>query len=317
MVYRIGPAWSADLAQMEERLASGRFVPCGATQPQSSGWVEPRGIAHAPLVESIGGQLLLKLQIEQRLLPGAVVRRRTEELVRRIEQETGRKPGKKQTKEIREQATLELLPLAFTRQFALPVWIDPGARLLCIDAASAARAELAVTALVKALDGFAVAPLHTALSPAVAMSEWLQSGEPPAGFTVDRDCELKAADEMKSVVRYARHPLDTEEVRQHIAQGKQPTRLALTWDSRVSFVLTESLQLRKLGFLDGVFEGAPQATGDEAFDADAAIFTGELARLLPDLIEALGGEQPLPGSDAPALAPTASLPATHEAEAPW
>ena len=93
------------------------------------------------------------------------------------------------------------------------------------------------------------------------------------------------------VVRYARHPLDIEEVQAHIAAGKLPTRLALTWDERVSFVLTEGLQIKKLAFLDTVFED--KAADDGGFDTDVAIATGEIARLLPDLIEALGGEAQL------------------------
>ena len=205
---------------------------------------------------------------------------------------TGRKPGKKQTKEIKEQAVLELLPMAFTKQGAINVWIDPKRHLLMIDASSPTRAEDVVSALVKSLDGFAVSQLQTAQSAAVMMSEWLVSGEPPAAFTVDRECELKSTDDMKSVVRYARHALDIEEVRQHIAAGKQPTRLAMTWNSRVSFVLTENMQVRKLGFLDVVFEGR-QVEGEESFDADAAIATGELTQLIADLVDALGGEQQL------------------------
>ena len=60
------------------------------------------------------------------------------------------------------------------------------------------------------------------MSPAVAMAHWLGTGEAPYAFTIDRECELKSADEMKSVVRYARHPLDTDEVKQHIVSGKMP-----------------------------------------------------------------------------------------------
>lgn len=115
-----------------------------------------------------------------------------------------------------------------------PLWIDPKARLLVIDAASQARTDDVVTMLVKSLPGLAVTLLNTKMSPTAAMSEWLISQEAPAGFSVDRECELKAADESKAVVRYARHPLDTDEVRQHVQAGKLPTRLALTWDSRVS-----------------------------------------------------------------------------------
>jgi len=72
-----------------------------------------------------------------------------------------------------------------------------------------------------------------------------------------------------------------------------PTRLALTWSDRVSLVLTEALQLKKIAVLDGVFEAAAALASDgkeDDFDADVAIATGELQQLIPDLLEALGGE---------------------------
>ena len=290
-VYRVGPEWQATLAQIEEGLAAARFAECGATQPQSLGWVAPRGTDHAPLVEAVGGQWLMTLMVERKALPLAVVKRRTDELAQQVEQASGRKPGKKQTKELKEQATLELLPMAFTKRATLKVWIDAKQRLLMVDASSPARAGEVVTQLIKSLDGLTLTPLQTTESASVAMSGWLLTGEPPAVFSVDRECELKAQDEMKSVVRYARHPLDIDEVRQHIATGKRPTRLALTWQGRVSFVLTETGQIKKIDFLEVVFEGRARTDKpDDAFDADAAIATGELVQLIPDLIDALGGE---------------------------
>lgn len=289
IVYRIGPGWSASVAQMELGLQSARFVECGASQEKSVGWIEPRGEAHGPLVEAVGGQLILKLMIETRTLPGSVVTRKVKERVAQIEASSGRKPGKKETRDIRDDIRLELLPMAFTKQSNVVVWIDREAQLLVIDAASQAKSDEVVTALVKSLEGLALALLNTQVSPTAAMSEWLISREAPAGFSVDRECELKAADESKAVVRYSRHPLDNDEVKKHVAEGKLPTRLALTWDSRVSFVLTEGLQLKKLAFLEVVFEGASSGK-DDGFDADAAIATGELRKLLPDLLAALGGE---------------------------
>ena len=298
IVYRIGPGWAAHRTALEAGLEKMIFVPCGATQPVSAGWAPPRGVAHGPLVEAAGAQWLMKLMIEQRVLPSAVVRRRVEERAAQIEQATGRKPGKKQAKELKEEIVLELLPQAFTKQAAIQVWLDPKQRRLMVDASSPAKADEVVTQLVKALGGLSLTPLHTTQSPAAAMSGWLTTGEPPAGFSVDRECELKSADETRSAVRYARHALDIAEVRQHIAAGKLPTQLALTWRGRVSLLLTEAMQIRKIAFLEGVFEGGKPAK-DEAFDADAAIATGELGKLIPDLIEALGGEHQ-PG--VPALA---------------
>ena len=290
IVYRIGAGWSATVAQIEESLDSVRFVPCGSSQEKSIGWVEPRGEANAPLVESVSGQLLMKLMIETRALPGSVITRKAKERVAHIEATTGRKPGKKEMRDIKEDIKLELMPLAFTKESSLIVWIDPEVSLLVIDAGSQARADEVVTLLVKSLAGFAVALINTKVSPTAAMSEWLISQEAPAGFSVDRECELKAADESKAVVRYARHPLDTDEVKLYVESGKLPTRLALTWDSRVSFVLTEGMQIKKVAFLDVVFEGNSAVGKDNGFDADAAIATGELRKLLPDLFEVLGGE---------------------------
>ena len=291
IVYRVGPGWAANSAELEAGLDKMIFVACGATQPVSAGWAPPRGIEHAPLVESIGGQWLMKLVIEQRVVPSAVIKREVDARVVQVEKATGRKPGKKQQKELKEEVLLELLPQAFTKQSAIRVWLNPKDRLLMIDASSPAKADDVVTQLVKAVDGMALTPLHTAQSPATAMSEWLTTGEAPAGFSVDRECELKSPDETKSAVRYARHALDIDEVRQHIAGGKLPTQLALTWQGRVSLLLTEALQIKKIAFLEGVFEGGGKPAKDDAFDADAAIATGELGKLIPDLFEALGGEQ--------------------------
>ena len=202
---------------------------------------------------------------------------------------------------------MQLLPMAFTRQGATPVWVDPQAGWLVIGSSATARADEIVTALVDALPGVTVVPLYTQQSATASMSDWLVSQDPPTGFSVDRECELKAADESKAVVRYARHPLDIDEIRTHIEQGKLPTRLALTWQDRVSFVLTEGLQLKKITFLEGVFEGGGNQKED-GFDADAAISTGELGQLVPDLIEALGGEMPEGGMPSvPGAAPVAAV----------
>ena len=288
IAYRISPLWPADLAAIEEALAKSPFIECGATQQKSAGWVPPRGEAHGALVESIGGQWIARLMTETKAVPASVLARKVAEKAARIEQETGRKPGRKETKALKDEALLDLLPMAFTKQASTWVWIDPTARLLVLDTSSQGRADEVVSMLVGSLPGLSVSLLHTQTSPQAAMAHWLATQEPPAGFSIDRECELKAADESKAVVKYGRHPLDIAEVQEHIKQGKLPTKLALTWDDRVSFVLTEGLQIKKLAFLDSVFEGTK--ADDGGFDTDVAIATGELRKLIPDLIEALGGE---------------------------
>ena len=293
MVYRLMTPWAMSQAKLEEALQSAHFVECGASQEKSVGWVEPRGEAHGACVEVVAGQWILKWMIEVKSVPGSVVKRKVQEQVARIEEDTGRKPGKKEIRSLSDDVRQSLLPMAFTKQSSVNVWIDLQVQRLVVDAASAAKADEVLTSLIKAVDGLALALVDTQTAPATAMAHWLGTQEAPQGFSVDRECELRAADESKAVVRYTRHALDTEEVSQHIANGKVPTRLALTWNDRVSFVLTDALQLKKVAFLDVVADESPASAADrdqDHFDADVAIATGELRRVLPALLEALGGE---------------------------
>lgn len=321
IAYRIGEGWATEAKQLAEQLAKEPFLGCAPTQPLAVGWAPPRGVEHAPLVEVVDGHWLLKLKREQRLLPSSVVNERVDELCEQIEAQTGRKPGKKAKKDLKEQAAHELLPRAFTKTSATQVWVAPAQRLLFVDAGSSSRADEVVTLLIQASPGLSLQLVQTAESPAACMAAWLMDGVTPEGFQIERECELKGSDEQKPVVRYARHPLDIDEVRAHLTSGKMPTRLALSWNERVAFTLTEGLAIKKISFLDLAFEGRPEASGDEAFDADLALATGELGRLIPALIEGLGGEHDFAAGAAAAPVP-AALPAPTPEEAlsdspPW
>lgn len=278
----------ADHASLNDALECQCFAPCGATQEKSMGWVAPRGNAHGAMLESVGGQWIARMMTETKQIPPSVLNRKLAERLASIEEKEGRKPGKKEKQELKDEIKLDLLPHAFTKLAATWVWIDHAKRLLMIDTASQSTADAVVTALVEASPSFAVSLLDTALTPQSCMANWLHSHDAPAGFTIDRECELKSADESKAVVKYGRHPLDIDEIREHIQQGKLPTKLAMTFDDRVSFVLTDGLQLRKLEILSAEMEG--QGQDDDGFDADVAIATGEIGELIPALIDALGGE---------------------------
>lgn len=290
-VYRLASPWNHTQAGLEELLGGLRFEKCGPTQEKSVGWVEPRGIDNAALVESVAGHQILKLMIETKVVPSRAVADRAAEEAKKFEETNGRKMSKKEMRDLKDELRLSMLPMAFTKSAAVLIWIDPSAQLLMVDSASQARIDEVMTFLVKAIEGLAVQLVHTETSTTAAMASWLATKEAPAGFTVDRECELRANDESKAVVRYTRHSLDSDEVAQHIAAGKTPTKLAMTYSDRVSFLLTDTLQLKKIAFLDGVIQDRASAGDkkDDAFDADVAITTGELVKLLPDLFGALGG----------------------------
>ncbi len=320
-LYRLPAHAQPDPERLDEQLAALPFTPCMPTQPLSVGFVPPRGKAHGPLAEWVNGNLLLKLQFEQRLLPGSVVRERVDELAEKIEQESGRKPGAKRRRELKDEAMLDLLPLAFTRQTSLRVWISPQLELLAIDSTTAARTDSAISLLTKAVPNLAPQPLMTAESPAACMRAWLLDGVASAGFGIGRDAELRSADSQNASVRYTRHGLDGQDVQQHLTEGKQVKKMALQWKDRLELVLTDTLQLTRLKLDDSVFDqdGAKNSEQDP-FDADMLLATAELSELLPALFEGLGGvTDGLGAAPAAASEPAPFLEASAAADdkAPW
>jgi recombination associated protein RdgC len=289
-VYRLSANLSLDLAKLEESLARNALQPCGNMDKESQGWVSPRGDDR--LLHVLNHQVLIALGVEQKLLPGSIVTQFANDRAAEIEEQQGYKLGRKQMRELKEQITDELLPRAFVRRRVTYAWIDPVNGWLVVDAATPLKAEELLERLNKTLDDLPVRTLHTERSPSTAMTEWLQAGEAPAGFTIDRDLELCAADDGKATVRYVRHALEGEEIQQHIAAGKTATKLAMTWNDRISFVLGEQLQIKRLAFLDILKENSEQGdNADEQFDIDFTLMTGEAAKLLADVVEALGGEK--------------------------
>ncbi len=300
--FRIGPDFTLPtLDELETALQASRFVPCGATQPESTGWISPRSKKATTLAEVIGGRVVLNFCTEKRALPSSAIKAAVEEKIERYKKETGlERVSARAKRDFKEEALLDLLPRAFTKTGTTRLWIDDKEKLLVVGTGSQAGADKVVTALMEtlaAVPGLSPAslgfrPIQTEMSAAAAMSHWLATREAPHNFSVDRDCELKTPDDQKSSVKYARHTLDIDEVPLHIAAGKVPTSLALTWMDRLSFVLTDAGQMKKIQLLDAALENMDKtADADERFDADAAIITGELTGLFPDLIEALGGEK--------------------------
>jgi recombination associated protein RdgC len=288
-LFRVPENWDLTADGLAAQLKHHSFQPAGSFALESRGWIPPRG--DGQLVYALNRQWLIALGVEHKLLPASVIRQTVKERAAKLEGKVGRKLGRKELRDLKEDTIGELLPRAFSRYRATFAWIDPVAGWLVVDAASPKKLEEIVESLRRSLDEFPIEPLKTQVSPVTSMIAWLVGGDGPRSFTVDQDCELRSQQDEKSTVRYARHPLDTQEIRNHIAQGMQPSRLALTWQDRISFILTDKLEVKKVSFLDVVKSegGADQESGEEQLDTDFALMTGQLGKFLSDLVAALGG----------------------------
>lgn len=289
-VFRLTDYWVSHMTELDEKLRSDAFTPADDLAATSTGWVPPREQDDRFAVD-VQGQYLLKFRFEKKLLPSTVVNQTVKARALVLEEEQGWPPGRKQLKDLKDTVTDELLPRAFSIARDVSLWIDPVNRWLVIDAASAGQSDEVLSALGRSLHPYPVEPLKLEHSPAALMTDWMLAGDAPAGFTIDDDSQWQAAGDVASSIRYVRHELPAETIKEHVETGYQCARLALTWQDRVSFVLTDTGDLKKVTPLDilqeRAAEGGPQ-TPAEKFETDFTLMAAELANLLAELMPVLG-----------------------------
>lgn len=287
-IYRLSAPWTMTPEQLEAKLAPQAFTACSSIDLQSQGWISPR--ENGMLVHTVNRQMLIALKTEKKLLPASVVNQVTKARAAELEEQQGFAPGRKQMRELKEEVTDQLLPRAFGVESKTNVWIDPVNGWLVVDAASTSKADDVLKMILKSVDRLPITSLRTKQSPLSSMTAWLALDEAPSGFTVDQDTELRSSGESKATVRYVRHTLEPDDIGRHISGGKQCTRLAMTWADRISFVLTDSLTIKRVTPLDVLKESNAVSNDDERFDSDFTLMSGELAKMLADIVAALGGE---------------------------
>ena len=293
-IYRLAPDHALTPESISSSLEKRPFVPCGSSDMMSQGWIPPA--AHEPEHYAYPWQnaVLVMLKTEDKLLPGAVIKQVTESRVSEIEARENRKVGKREIKELRERIVDELLPRAFTRARTQRAIIDLQQGLVLVESASASKAEQLLSLLRESLGSLPTRLLQTQTTPQTAMTLWLESAD--AGvFDLGQDVELKYPGDDGAIARLVRQPLAGDEISQHLTAGKLVTKMALSWQDRVAFQLTEKMELKRVAMMDTLqdeMKDADAADREALFNTGLTLLLGELRNLVPQLIEALGDEMP-------------------------
>ena len=269
------------------------FTPCGSQDMAKTGWVSPMGSHSDALTHTVNGQIVICARKEEKILPSPVIKQELQAKIERLEGEQHRKLKKTEKDSLKDEVLHSLLPRAFSRCNQAFVWIDTVDGGIVVEAASAKRAEDTLALLRKSLGSLPVVPLTLENPIELTLTEWVRSKELPSGFALMDEAELKAILEDGGVIRCKKQDLFSDEIAVHIEAGKLVTKLALDWQERVQLVLSDDGSLKRLKFSDTLREqneDIDQEDFAQRFDADFILMTSELAALIKNLIEALGGE---------------------------
>jgi len=286
---------SLDFTDLESQLGHARLKPVGPLEMSSRGFVSPFSSSTADrdgeaLSHRIGDAIWLTVGGEDRLLPGAVVNDLLARRLAEMEEKEGRKPGGRARKRLKDDLIHELLPRAFVRPSRTDVLVDLQHGLCIVDTSSRKSAESAVGEIRHALGSFPALPLNAEVAPRAVLTGWIAGDPLPEGMTLGDECELKDASDRGAIVKCQRHDLACDEIGKHLEAGKQVTRLALTLDDHVSFVLGEDLVVRKFKLLDGAVDQLESTERDDLraeLDARFALMSAEAKRLFSVLEPAL------------------------------
>lgn len=293
MVYRLNRDIPLSADDMEKQLEAYTFSPCGSQDMSKTGWVSPMGNRSDALTHVNNGQIVICARKEEKILPSPVVKQALEAKISKLEAEQSRKLKKTEKDSLKDEVLHSLLPRAFSRLSQTFIWIDTVNNLIMVDCASAKKAEDTLALLRKSLGSLPVVPLTLESPIELTLTEWVRSGDLPAGFALMDEAELKAILEDGGVIRCKKQDLVCDEIANHIEAGKLVTKLALDWQERIQFVLADDGSVKRLKFSDTLREQNDDIDREDfvqRFDADFILMTSELAALTSNLVEALGGE---------------------------
>ncbi|MEP6938767.1 MAG: recombination-associated protein RdgC [Rudaea sp.] len=294
-LFRFSPSVAKALKSLDQDLAEKRLRACGPLELETQGFVSPYGRSEEILVHRVGKFALMSIGSEAKLLPMSVINEELTLKLEKIEHKTGKRPGSRERKRLKEEVLTDLLPRAFIRVSKRNGYLDTEQGWFVIDTASRKSAEEGVTLLRDALGSFPATPMAPEEAPRVLMTDWLGKGELPKGLVLGDECELRDPVESGAVVRCRRQELETDEIREHLKSGKQVFQLGLVFEDRLAFSLGEDLVIRKLRFLDQVQDSLGEGERENAtaeLDAVFALMSLELRRLFAKLEEWFGIPRP-------------------------
>ena len=157
--YQITQPLSLNDDDLERVLSAHAFRPCGSQDLATMGFASPFSQAgkQGTMCHVVQQRYWITLKKQEKILPSAVVNGELEEMVAKIEAETGAPVGKKAKSDLKQEIQTRLLPQAFTKNSYTHGFISLPDNLVVVDASSDGKAEAFLAMVRKAIGSLPVA----------------------------------------------------------------------------------------------------------------------------------------------------------------
>lgn len=285
-VLQINSSIHFSIENLKKNLESLAFRPCLPSMENSMGWISPidSDETNAPLCRSINNYIMLCLQIEEKILPAAVIRQELNKKIKKIALEEDRRVRNSEKLSLKDEVKITLLPRAFTQYTKIYAYIDTKHSRIILGTISKKRTEQFINLFKKSITE-QISPIEIAkLSPII--THWIKNHDYPSIFSIEKSCVLQDPNQHSRVIRCQHQDLFSNSILSLIKDGCEIKQLALNWQDRVNFIFSDDFTLKSLKFQDDIKEQANEMepeTKEQQFDADFLIMTETVSHLLNDL----------------------------------
>ena len=288
--YQITQPLSLDDNDLERVLGEHAFRPCGSQDVATMGFASPFSQAgkSGTMFHVVQQRYWITVKKQEKILPAAVINAELEEMVTKIEMETGSPVGKKAKADLKQEIQTKLLPQAFTKNSYTHGFISLPDNVVIIDASSDGKAEAFLALVRKAIGSLPVVPLarHSLQS---ELTHWVTDAT-PEGVELLEEAEFKSTDDAGSVIRCKNQPLDSDEITIHLDAGKLVQKVAFEYQDTLTAIITEDGSIKRIKFTDRIKEETEDVPKDQVearLDAEFALMSAELSQFVVFLQDTL------------------------------
>ena len=281
------PFHTEALNQQCEQL---RFTPCPRHLPMSLGFVSPfSDNGEEALVYGFQNCLLVRLRIEERVVPARVLREQLTQKIQLIETQEGRKIYAAEKVRLKDDLYQTLLSQAFSHSTYVMAYVDTVRNWVLINTTAKRRVTAFISAFQKVTQRTLVAPT---LQPThEVLTHWLLNTQPPP-LSVLNHCVLKGIEPTTRTARFKALDLNAPRIQAFLDGTLSVTQLALQFGEHCSFTLKEDLHISSIKFSETLKEtiqldaqdAEAQATEELKLAAQFMLMTDTFSTLLTALM---------------------------------